>query len=371
MVKSPTPRSRRHDCSFTKEEEIWIIKHSGGRGATELRRLFIRSHNLSNHHAVPHKSSFERLVQRFNATGGVTGTNRGKTPFAVTPENIARVEAFFEENPTKSIAMAVRELDISFGSIWFILRRHLKWRPYKYKRVNKLTPANEEARREFCRWILAKEVNFEQKIIFSDEKMFQLHPSPHRQNDHIWAPFDPDEEAICKVQGAKKVMCWAALVGDSVLTLRWMDEEHRPRTMTGESYGEMLRNEVWPEVRGRAGQRRWWWQQDGAALHCTEENLAFLVAKFRGRVISRRGENPWPPYSPDLSPLDYYFWGYANAEVFRQQPTTIPQLKAIVEEVAANLSGDVLRAVMANFRKRCEVCLEFDGGHFEYALERF
>ena len=185
-----------------------------------MRRLFIRSHNLSNHHAVPHKSSFERLVQRFNATGGVTGTNRGKTPFAVTPENIARVEAFFEENPTKSIAMAVRELDISFGSIWFILRRHLKWRPYKYKRVNKLTPANEEARREFCRWILAKEVNFEQKIIFSDEKMFQLHPSPHRQNDHIWAPFDPDEEAICKVQGAKKVMCWAALVGDSVLTLR-------------------------------------------------------------------------------------------------------------------------------------------------------
>ncbi len=33
-------------------------------------------------------------VQRFNATGGIIGNNQGKTPFAVTPENIARVEAF-------------------------------------------------------------------------------------------------------------------------------------------------------------------------------------------------------------------------------------------------------------------------------------
>ena len=82
-------------------------------------------------------------------------------------------------------------------------------------------------------------------------------------------------------------MCWAALVGDSVLTLRWMDKDHQPRPMTGKSYKEMLWNEVWPEVKGRAGQRWWWWQQDGAALHCTEENLAFLVAKFHGWVISR------------------------------------------------------------------------------------
>ena len=62
-------------------------------------------------------------------------------------------------------------------------------------------------RRKFCRWILAKEVNFEQKTIFSDKKMFQLHPAPHCQNDHIRGPFYTDEEVIWKVQGEKKVMC--------------------------------------------------------------------------------------------------------------------------------------------------------------------
>ena len=90
------------------------------------------------------------------------------------------------------------------------------------------------------------------------------------------------------------------------------------------------------------------------------------MAIFHGRVISRRGENP-------LTVRIYhsYFWGYANAEVFRQQPTTIPQLKAIVEEVAANLSGELLCTIMANLRKRHKVFLECDSGHSEYVLERF
>ena len=36
----------------------------------------------------------------------------------------------------------------------------------------------------------------------------------------------------------------AALVGNLVLTLCWMDEDHHPRTMTGKSYDKMLRNKA-------------------------------------------------------------------------------------------------------------------------------
>ena len=86
-----------------------------------LRHVFVHRHNLSNHHTVPHKNAFKRLVKCFNATGGVTVTNGEKAPIAVTLENIARMESFFEENPTKSIASAACELDISFGLIRFIL----------------------------------------------------------------------------------------------------------------------------------------------------------------------------------------------------------------------------------------------------------
>ena len=144
-----------------------------------------------------------------------------------------------------------------------------------------------------------------------------------------------------------------------------MDKAHGPPTVTGASYLEMVK-EVLPEVRGRASQRRWWWQQDGAGVHCTDAVINFLNAKFHGRVITRRGEHPWPPFSPDLLLLDYYFWGFANAAVWRQKP-----MKAVLKEVAASLNVDVLRSVRSNFRKRAETCLTMEGGHFEYALDLF
>ena len=110
---------------------------------------------------------------------------------------------------------------------------------------------------------------------------------------------------------------------------------------------------------------------DGAPAHVSNECIAFLENKFRGRVITRHGENPSPAYSPDLNVLDFYFWGFANQEVWRRKPSTIAKLREIVEDVAQDLSGEIIRAVMANFRKRSEICLAMGGLYFEYALERF
>ena len=65
--------------------------------------------------------------------------------------------------------------------------------------------------------------------------------------------------------------------------------------------------------------------------------------KFGGRGITGRGENSWPAYSPDLNVLDFDFWGFANQEVWRRKPSTIAELREIVEDVAQNLSGEIIR----------------------------
>ena len=49
------------------------------------------------------------------------------------------------------------------------------------------------------------------------------------------------------------------------------------------------------------------YQQDGAPPHCSNVSLDFFTEYFPGdRLISRRTNNPWPAYSPDLSPADYF-----------------------------------------------------------------
>jgi hypothetical protein len=59
------------------------------------------------------------------------------------------------------------------------------------------------------------------------------------------------------------------------------------------------------------------------------EHRAFIVEEF----IKNGG---WPPRSPDLTPCDFFLWGYLKAKVYEQRPQTLEALKeAIRQEVAA------------------------------------
>ena len=167
------------------------------------------------------------------------------------------MEEYFTNNERNSIRTASDDLNLSFHTIWFILRKCLHWRAYRPHKVNRLTERNKEDRLTFAHWLLAQPEGFEQKICFSDEKWFVLHPTPNSQTDRIWAPWDPEEEVACRFQGDSKVMAWVALVDERVLTVRWMeDEQGRPAAVNGERYLRMLREEVWPEMRIRAGRQR-------------------------------------------------------------------------------------------------------------------
>ena len=66
-----------------------------------------------------------------------------------------------------------------------------------------------------------------------------------------------------------------------------------------------------------------WFQQDGATPHTARETMAILRAAFPGRLISRFGDVPWPPRSPDLTPPDFFLWGYLKGKVYINMPNTL------------------------------------------------
>ena len=135
---------------------------------------------------------------------------------------------------------------------------------------------------------------------------------------------------------------------------------------------QVTKGTVWPAVKGVATRRGYWYQQDGASSHVTEEYLQFLKAKFGDRVISRRTENHWPPYSPDLSPLDFSFWSQAMAHLLRCQPPTLQQLKGIVEDFPVNMDEDDVdsarkkksRALFVFFQSNIELNVTYFGFSF-------
>ena len=56
-------------------------------------------------------------------------------------------------------------------------------------------------------------------------------------------------------------------------------------------------------------------QQDGVPLHFSKKVRAWLNEKFNGRWIGRGGPNSWASRSPDLTPLDFFLWGYIKTKV--------------------------------------------------------
>ena len=55
-----------------------------------------------------------------------------------------------------------------------------------------------------------------------------------------------------------------------------------------------------------------WWQQGGAPAHTSNVTLQYLRGQFPGRVMSKRGDWPWPPHSLDLAVCDFFSVGVSE-----------------------------------------------------------
>ncbi|GFT34209.1 uncharacterized protein TNCV_3010791 [Trichonephila clavipes] len=86
------------------------------------------------------------------------------------------------------------------------------------------------------------------------------------------------------------------------------DEGHNV-TVNGDRYRAMNTNFFIPELNNHDVQELWF-QQDGATCHTARATIDLLKDTFGDRLISRFGPVNWPPRSCDLTPLDYFLWGY-------------------------------------------------------------
>ena len=134
-----------------------------------------------------------------------------------------------------------------------------------------------------------------------------------------------------KKKRIEKVMCWAAVVNGRVLSI------DAGTSVNSDAYPSLLRENLWPEMKSLASRWKYFFQQDGAPCHCANQCQEFLQPKLQGRVISRRTPIFWPAHSPDLGPLDYWFWGAIKKNVGWYQPESLSQLKTVVETWQAAL----------------------------------
>ena len=74
----------------------------------------------------------------------------------------------------------------------------------------------------------------------------------------------------------------------------------------------------------------------------------------------------WPPRSPDLTPCDFFLWGYLKNEVYKTLPTDLQELRDRIIQSATVLKNnpEMIKNAMRSMKKRCQKCLENGGVHY-------
>jgi hypothetical protein len=61
---------------------------------------------------------------------------------------------------------------------------------------------------------------------------------------------------------------------------------------------------------------------------------------FGGAVISIYRLNDMPPRSPDLTPMDFYFWGVVKGKAYITKPKTLDNLKSVIKDASAKTNNN-------------------------------
>ena len=109
--------------------------------------------------------------------------------------------------------------------------------------------------------------------------------------------------------------------------------------------------------------------KNGAAPHRALIVTARLRELFGPRVIALHNSMEWPARSPDMTPCDFFLWGYIKSRVFARPPNDIMGLRQAIIDEFANLQNRpdiIIRSVRA-MQTRAEKCITNIGGHVEDA----
>ena len=94
---------------------------------------------------------------------------------------------------------------------------------------------------------------------------------------------------------------------------------------------------------------------------------------FDNRVIGLGHQVEWPPRSPDLTPCDFFLWGYLKSKVFISPPDSLDDLRQRITNEFTNLrqKPHIIQSAMRSMARRVYLCIENEGRHVEGRIRKY
>ncbi|GFX72928.1 rRNA methyltransferase 1, mitochondrial [Trichonephila clavipes] len=263
--------------------------------------------------------------------------NEGKgIPFEI----LRLCDTFVSIYPTQNLHPGIDSLNVSVAAD-NLVALHFKY---------------DQARSRFVEWAqneIAAVPDFHKRILFSDEAHFWLNGYVNKQNCRIWSEANPQVYVETPLHPEKLTVGCALWAGGIIGLYFFKNDEGHNVTVNGDRYRAMITNFFIPELNNHDLQELWF-QQDGATCHTARATIDLLKDTFGDSLISRFGPVDWPPKSCDLTPLDYFLWGYVKSLVYADKPQTLDHLEDNICRVIADIRPQMLEKVIENWTSRLD-----------------
>lgn len=309
------------------------------------------------------QNTFRRLIENGVGNNPVRGVNPGAD---VDVEE--QILAAFAADPTTSVRKVAADLGFSRWKVWTTMHKEGKY-PFHGTGVQGLEEDDPIRRVQFCRFLLDMDIedrHFLKSILWTDESKFSREGINNFHNLHKWGDkgANPHWKKQKSFQRKFSVNVWAGVIGRTLIGPHYL-----PDKLDGPKYLSFLQNDI-PGLLEEAGlldlERPLIFQQDGCPAHWTRNVRDYLSDCFPERWIGRDGPWPWPPRSPDLTPMDFFVWGRAKELVYTTEIRTKDELVQRINDAFTTMKEEMmLKVTTTTVRNRARACIRNGGSHFE------
>lgn len=317
---------------------------------------------------VPNRKIFDSLIKNLRQEGCFKP--KRKRPTIVNSEFITiAVLGYFEAYPKASLREAAETIGIHKSTVRKILKAH-KYKCYIEGRlVQALLPGDKDRRLHFCNWYVAQTIRnrcFPNFIIWTDECNFSNNGMYNRRNNHYWSKINPLRTTETHNQIRFSFNCWCAILHNRIFAIKIYQG-----TLNSEKYQEILNMaaDLVDETISLRNFGKIIYQQDGAPAHNSRASKLCLDEQFPNRWMGTYGPIKWPPRSPDLTPLDFFLWGYLKGRIYVSRYNSVQELKDAVYNTLNTIHHKSLLNATRSVLKRARTCIRQDGGHIEHLLK--
>ena len=238
------------------------------------------------------------------------------------------------------------------------------------KTVPILTAKHRAARLQFAKAALRTSFR---RVLITDSSIFRLH-GMGRPSGRWCTP--ATRGTVGKPKHSDGVHVYMGMSCKGVTTLRFVTGTHKhldtytnPKTQQlyrgvgSKEYNDVLQHHLIPEgnrLFQSAGHwsGNWQLQQDNAPAHKTKENMACIAASVPGGHFL-----PWPPNSPDLSPIEN-LWAWMEKKLGdRSGIKDTAELQVRLTAIRDSITTKKLRKYFRGMRARMDSVIELQGGH--------